>query len=76
MQTTNFFFKKNLHKLTLWLKMSQDTYLWLNGDDALDFAQKSKLDGHLGWFWMCLKATFETGTDSVSFCLSSENFGS
>ena len=56
--------------------MSQDTYLWLNGDDALDFAQKSKLDGHLGWFWMCLKAIFETGTDSVSFCLSSENFGS
>ena len=44
MQTTIFFyFKKNLHKLTLWLKMSQDTYLWLNGDDALDFPQKSKL---------------------------------
>jgi len=44
MQTTIFFyFKKNLHKLTLWLKMSQDTYLWLNRDDALDFPQKSKL---------------------------------
>ena len=43
MQTAIFFYKKNLHKLTLWLKMSHDTYLWLNRDDALDFPQKSKL---------------------------------